>query len=85
MPPMAGTAVWRSTQEAPNSACGVALDTAGNIYISDLYNNRLRKVDTSGVITTVAGNGNAAFGGDGGPAAERESLLAIWRERGSGR
>ena len=46
----------------------VALDAAGNLYISDQENNRIRKVDTNGIITTVAGNGTNAFAGDGGPA-----------------
>lgn len=46
---------------------GMAIDTAGNVYIADLYNNRVRKVDVStGIITTVAGNGIAGYGGDGG-------------------
>ncbi len=47
---------------------GVALDLAGNIYVSDVANNRVRKINTSGVITTVAGNGSGGFSGDGGPA-----------------
>ncbi len=47
---------------------GVAVDGLGNVYISDSFNNRVRKV-SNGVITTVAGNGAAAFSGDGGPAA----------------
>lgn len=47
---------------------GVTTDAAGNLYIADTYNNRVRKVDTGGTITTVAGNGLATFGGDGGPA-----------------
>ncbi|GAB3690750.1 hypothetical protein GCM10027592_08230 [Spirosoma flavus] len=47
---------------------GVAVDGRGNLYIADFYNYRIRKVDTSGVITTVAGNGTFGFGGDGGPA-----------------
>ncbi len=51
-----------------NSPSGVALDTAGNIYIADTGNGRIRKVDTSGVITTVAGRGNGMVLGDGGPA-----------------
>ncbi len=51
----------------------VALDTAGNLYIADRNNQRIRKVDaSSGVITTVAGDGTAGFGGDGGPAAEAQ-------------
>lgn len=46
----------------------VVLDTAGNLYIADSGNNRVRKVDTNGIITTLAGNGTAAFAGDGGAA-----------------
>jgi large repetitive protein len=49
---------------------GVALDGAGNLYISEYQGYRIRRVDgQSGVITTVAGTGGAGFGGDGGPAA----------------
>ncbi|MGA3294909.1 MAG: hypothetical protein ABSE45_13115 [Candidatus Acidiferrales bacterium] len=48
---------------------GVAVDGRGNIYIADLYNFRIRKVNSSGIISTVAGNGTQAFGGDNGPAA----------------
>ena len=40
----------------------------GNLFISDQLNNRIRKVDTNGIITTIAGNGTAAFSGDGGAA-----------------
>lgn len=47
---------------------GVAVDSAGNLYIADIANHRVRKVDGAGVITTVAGNGIAGFSGDGGPA-----------------
>jgi hypothetical protein len=46
----------------------IALDLAGNLYIADAYNFRVRKVTTSGVISTVAGNGSTSSGGDGGPA-----------------
>jgi sugar lactone lactonase YvrE len=46
-----------------------ALDAAGNIYIADNENNRIRRVDaTTGIITTVAGTGAATDSGDGGPA-----------------
>jgi len=49
----------------------LALDANGNLLIADTFNNRIRRVDaTSGVITTVAGNGSGAFGGDGGPARD---------------
>ena len=47
---------------------GVAVDGAGNLYIADTGNHRIRKVDSSGVITTIAGTGESDFGGDGGPA-----------------
>jgi sugar lactone lactonase YvrE len=47
---------------------GVAVDSAGNFFIADFANNRVRKVDTGGTITTFAGNGTGAFSGDGGPA-----------------
>jgi gliding motility-associated-like protein len=52
-----------------NGPTGVAVDNAGNVYISDIYNNRVRKVSTTGIITTYAGNGGPAGSGDGGPAA----------------
>ena len=49
---------------------GVAVDSAGNVYIADTNNARVRKVNTSGIITTVAGSGCTTYGaGDGGPAA----------------
>ncbi len=47
---------------------GVAADNFGNFYLSDTSHNRVRKVDSTGAITTVAGNGTAGFSGDGGPA-----------------
>lgn len=47
---------------------GVAVDTAGNLFIADSNNNMIRRVSISGVITTVAGNEIAGYSGDGGPA-----------------
>jgi putative addiction module component (TIGR02574 family) len=49
-------------------AYGTAFDTNGNLYIADANNNRIRKVDTNGIISTVAGDGIAAYSGDGGVA-----------------
>jgi uncharacterized protein (TIGR03437 family) len=46
----------------------VAVDAAGNVYIADAGNNRVRRVSTSNIITTVAGTDTNGFGGDGGPA-----------------
>jgi sugar lactone lactonase YvrE len=43
---------------------GLALDATGNLYFADSKNNRIRKIDTAGIITTVAGNGVAGFSGD---------------------
>ncbi|HEX4996877.1 MAG TPA: FG-GAP-like repeat-containing protein, partial [Terriglobia bacterium] len=48
---------------------GVAVDASGNLYIADTYNHRIRKVTTSGIISTVAGTGDSGFGGDEGPGA----------------
>ncbi|MBI5289154.1 MAG: hypothetical protein HY873_09305 [Chloroflexi bacterium] len=46
---------------------GVAKDSAGNLYIADAGNCRIRKVTAAGVISTFAGNGSCLYGGDGGP------------------
>jgi sugar lactone lactonase YvrE len=54
---------------------GVALDSAGNLYIADLENSRIRKVSSSGLITTVAGKGTPGFSGDGGAATSAELLM----------
>jgi sugar lactone lactonase YvrE len=50
----------------------VAVDAAGNLYISDADDNRIRRVGTDGVITTFAGTGGCGFSGDGGPATSAE-------------
>lgn len=51
-----------------NSPYGIAVDPAGNVFIGDANNNRVRKVNTAGIISTIAGNGVSGFSGDGGPA-----------------
>jgi hypothetical protein len=45
---------------------GVVLDAAGNLFVSDSSNGRIRKVNSNGIITTIAGNGTAGYSGDGG-------------------
>jgi trimeric autotransporter adhesin len=51
-----------------SSPAGIAIDALGNIYIADANNHRIRKVNTSGIITTIVGTGVAGYGGDGGQA-----------------
>jgi sugar lactone lactonase YvrE len=53
---------------------GIAVDASGNVYIAD-GSNRIRVVNTSGTISTFAGNGTAGFAGDGGPATSAEFSL----------
>ena len=50
----------------------VILDAAGNMYIADDQNNRIRKINTAGIITTIAGNGTGGYSGDGGQATAAE-------------
>lgn len=60
-------------------AAGMVADTAGNIYLADKGNNRIRKIAvTTGIITTVVGNGTATLSGDGGPA----TAAGIWHPVG---
>ena len=62
-----------ATSAELNGPAGVALDASGNVYIADTGNQRIRKVTaSSGVITTVAGNGTQGFAGDGGAAIGAE-------------
>jgi Bacterial Ig-like domain (group 3)/NHL repeat len=69
-----------ATTSAINLPLGEATDAAGNLYFSDSGNNRIRKVDAAGNITTIAGTGIAGFVGDGGLAvnAQISSPAAIF-------
>jgi uncharacterized protein (TIGR03437 family) len=66
-----GSAAVNATLARP---AGVAVDSSGNLYIADYGNYTVRKVDAKGIITTLAGNGNYGFSGDGGAAGK--ALLA---------
>ncbi|SPE60035.1 exported hypothetical protein [Verrucomicrobia bacterium] len=57
-----------ATEAELYSPTGVAVDVGGNLFIADSGNNVIRKVDTNGIITTMAGNGTNGYSGDGGAA-----------------
>src|SRR5690242_18139304 len=63
---------------------GIAFGADGSMFVVDVRNRRIRRVDPAGIITTVAGNGTGAFTGDGGPATAASlklpTGLAIDRE-----
>lgn len=64
-----------ATSAAFFAISGIALDMAGNLYLADAENNRVRKVNTSGIVTTIAGDGTEGFSGDGGPATAAALFL----------
>ncbi len=77
MTPFAGTGEsgfdgdgGKATDAKLKIPAGLTFDKKGNLYIADRDNHRIRKVDTRGTITTVAGNGTAGFSGDGGKATD---------------
>ena len=55
-----------------NNLRGVSVDISGNVYIADTYNNKIRKVTSIGIITTIAGTGTTGSSGDGGAAASAQ-------------
>jgi len=60
-----------AAQAVLNGPFDIGFDPAGNLYFSDTFNHRIRRVDAaSGIVTTVAGRGEAGYSGDGGPAVE---------------
>ncbi len=72
-----------ATDASLNFNVAVASDSTGNLYIADHFNNRVRKVSTAGIITTVAGNGTRGFSGDGGPAINAAVVPAALAVDGS--
>jgi RHS repeat-associated protein len=59
-----------ATEAALNHPMGIAIGPDGSLYIADSFNQRIRRIGPDGLITTVAGNGLAGYGGDGGPATQ---------------
>ena len=77
----AGTGIWGfggdggpATEAQLHNLYGLAVDGAGSLYMADRNNQRIRRIDPDGVITTIAGTGERGFGGDGGPATEAQLL-----------
>ena len=58
-----------ATQAKLGLVTGIAVDGNGNVLLAETGNHRIRKIDANGIITTIAGNGQPGFSGDGGPAA----------------
>ena len=65
----------KATEAQLKIPANLTFDKKGNLYVSDRNNHRVRKIDTRGIITTVAGNGTAGFSGDGGAATEAQLNL----------
>jgi DNA-binding beta-propeller fold protein YncE len=61
-----------ATSASLNFPFSVAVDGSGNIYVADHNNNRVRMINTSGIISTIAGTGHAGYFGDGGQATAAE-------------
>jgi sugar lactone lactonase YvrE len=66
-----------ATQAGLYGVRAMAFDPQGNMYLTDSNNSRIRKIDTSGIITTIAGTGQWGFSGDGGPAVSAD-LSGPW-------
>ncbi len=62
----------QATAASFRNPTGIAFDGSGNMYVADVFNNRIRKIDANGIITTIAGNGITGYSGDSGPATLAE-------------
>lgn len=68
--PASSAEIFSPVGQAAPPTSRIAMDRLGNLYLADTANNRIRKIDPNGIITTVAGSGVEGFGGDGGPATQ---------------
>src|SRR5690348_2687193 len=66
-----------ATSARINTPVGVTVDAAGDIVFADAGNNRVRKINTAGIISTIAGNGTQGYSGDGDPAIDA-SMNVPW-------
>jgi sugar lactone lactonase YvrE len=73
-----------ASQAVLNSPQGLAVDAEGNIYLTDSFNDRVRKIDLQGVITTIAGDGAQSYSGDGQPATQTGLNFATGPLNGAG-
>ena len=75
-----------ATEALLSVPAGLAVDMSGNLYIADRSNRVVRRVDPTGTITTVAGNGSSGTGGDGGPAIEAQlsAPTSVWADSRGG-
>jgi DNA-binding CsgD family transcriptional regulator len=73
-----------ASQAVLNSPQGLAVDAEGNLYVADTFNDRVRKIDLGGVITTIAGDGVQSYSGDGQPATQAGLNFAVGPLDGAG-
>jgi len=66
-----------ASEAALHSPTRLALDDGGNLFVCDSGNHVIRRIDAQGIITTVAGSGEAGYAGDGGPALEAKMDFPI--------
>jgi len=73
-----------ASQAVLDSPEGLAVDAEGNLYVTDTFNERVRKIDLEGVITTIAGDGAQSYSGDGQPAIQAGLNFAAGPLNGAG-
>src|SRR5262245_6873827 len=74
-----------ASEASLNMPGSVAVDAKGNVYIADWQNERIRKINPAGIISTVAGSGQRGFSGDGGPAIDASlDLISIGAQAAAG-